>query len=511
MGDGDLNKLYKAVIAFFIILFSIQILLTGCDFFSAGKVEAPGTGGEKVDGSAGKKEFVKLHVIYPGEASQRMTDFLQNEFKEKMKSELNLELEVKYYPWSQYWNKKDVMLSAGEPIDWYWDGITNLSRITVKKQAVPLDDFLSEYGKDITRLYPEMFFNATKVNGKVYGIASSYGPSAEKFNSICVRQDLLEAVGMKEIRNTADMELFAEKTKEAFDALKGGAYTCLPALAREYADQPLVFPVDSYMLAVGQEDNKVYSFYETGTFKKVAQKNREWYKKDYYSDEVATKYNDKVGRFVSGRYIWTEGAVTKPLEIINDLRKNAPDARIEEYLLAPEKPKFITTPGNEMLCISSTSRNPERAMMFLNWIYKSKDNYMFTIYGVKDKDYKLENNRMIQISKDTLFYEWMFRNINYMEFPDSVSEEFIKKYRTWDNGAEYSNTFGFTFDSTPVKSEEIKLISIAAEKLLPIATGLVDYDENYPKALDTLKAAGIDKYAAEFQRQLDEFLRKKSR
>lgn len=60
--------------------------------------------------------------------------------------------------------------------------------------------------------------------------------------------------------------------------------------------------------------------------------------------------------------------------------------------------------------------------MFLNWIYKSKDNYLFTLYGVKDKDYKIENGRLKLINTDTLFYEWMFSNINFLMQRDAAEE-----------------------------------------------------------------------------------------
>ena len=66
------------------------------------------------------------------------------------------------------------------------------------------------------------------------------------------------------------------------------------------------------------------------------------------------------------------------------------------------------------------------------------------------QDYKLENNRIKLINTDQLFYEWMFRNINYMEFPDTVDDEFIANYKDWDKNAKYSNTFGFFFDSSKI-------------------------------------------------------------
>ncbi len=42
----------------------------------------------------------------------------------------------------------------------------------------------------------------------------------------------------------------------------------------------------------------------------------------------------------------------------------------------------------------------------------------------------------------------------------------------------------------------------------PLITGYVDFDKNYPKAVEALKAAGIESYVAEFQKQLDAYMAK---
>ena len=39
-----------------------------------------------------------------------------------------------------------------------------------------------------------------------------------------------------------------------------------------------------------------------------------------------------------------------------------------------------------------------------------------------------------------------------------------------------------------------------------IRSGFVDFDTEYPKAVEALKNAGIDEYIADLQRQVDEFL-----
>lgn len=470
---------------------------------NAGAPETPAEAGSDVP-----KDFVTLKVLYPGDETPRFAEFLANDYNPVLKAALNCELEVSWSSWSDYWNKKDMMLAAGEEIDWYWDGITNLSKELSKKNIIDITDLLNQYGPDIKKNIPEGNFSATTIDGKVYGIPSCAASAAEPLRMVTVRQDILEAVGMSKIESSADLDQFASKVKQQFPGMNIGAFTLLPALAREFAEQPYVFPVDSMLIAVGQNDNKAYSYYETEGFKKMAKLNREWYLKGYYTDDVTIKYNEKDARMATGNYVWGEGSIGKPMEQTTVVRENAPEAMLNVYLLNASLGKYIETPGNECIFIAYTGKNHERAMMYLNWIYKAKENYMLTIYGVEGKDYAMENGRIKQFNSG-MFYDWMFRNVNYMEFPDYVTDEYIEQYRNWDKDAKYANTFGFTFDSTNVKNEEAKIIAEYGLKMMPVANGFVPFEGNYEEALAALKAAGIDAYVAEFQRQLDEFLANK--
>ena len=72
-------------------------------------------------GSAG--EAGKITILYPGEETPRFKEFLENEFAEKVKNDIGLEIEMIWLPWDQYWTQKEIMLSAQDEIDLYWDGL----------------------------------------------------------------------------------------------------------------------------------------------------------------------------------------------------------------------------------------------------------------------------------------------------------------------------------------------------------------------------------------------------
>lgn len=447
-------------------------------------------------------------ILYPGDESERMTAFLGDEFAKKMQEDLGLKVKLIYVPWDQYWEQKDIMLAAKEPIDLYWDGLPDLATFVNKKQAFVLNDLIDKYGQDMLKVLPEKQLKGSSIDGKIYGIPTAYAPSSGMYQLVCVRQDILEAVGMTELKTPEDLKTFAQKAKEKFPDMKGPADPIFKPLTRGFATEQLNWVASGDLAVYGETSNKVYDYYETDAFKKVAQYNRDMYNAGLYSDDLTIKYNERDSRMQTGLYLWVEGSLGKENEIIDSVKVNAPDARLKSYILKPEEPRYVIATGGEVLCIPQTAPNPEGAMKFLNWMYKSQDNYLFALYGVKDKDYKVVDGRIERITKSDFFYEWMFRNENYQLFAPEIDQAYIDEYKSWDDQAIEAKSIGFRFNNENVKEIETAVGEIAKKDLDPILYGFSDYEKEYPKAIQKLKDAGIEKYIAEVQKQMDEFLAK---
>ncbi|WP_053375950.1 ABC transporter substrate-binding protein [Paenibacillus sp. FJAT-27812] len=450
-----------------------------------------------------------LTILYPGDESDRMTEFLQNEFSEKMAADLGLKVKVIFVPWSQYWEQKDIMLAANEPIDLYWDGLPDLSTIVNKKQSMPLDDLIKEYGQDMLKVLPMEQFQGAVIDGKIHGIPSAYAPSSAMYQLVAVRQDILEAVGMSEVKTADDLKEFATRAAKKFPEMKGPADIVFKPLTRYFTEEQYNFIAVEDLVVFGEDSKKAYSYYESDAFQKVAKFNRGMYDAGLYSEDLTIKYNERDSRMQTGLYLWVEGSLGKEMEIIDAIKANAPDARVKTYLLADEKPRYITATGGEVLGVPVTAPNPEGAIKFVNWIYKSKENYQLALYGVEGKDYEIVDGRIKKLTSNEFFYEWMFRNQNYQMFGPDVAQESIDNYKSWDDKAILSASLGFRFNNEKVKLIETALKEVAGKDLAAIRSGFVDFETGYPKAIKKLKAAGIDEYVAEIQRQLDEFLASK--
>ncbi|MGB4660841.1 MAG: ABC transporter substrate-binding protein [Mobilitalea sp.] len=452
-----------------------------------------------------KDDLETLTILYPGEESERMTEFLDNEFAQKMKDELGLKVEMVYVPWEQYWEQKDIMLAAQEPIDLYWDGLPDLATMVNKQQCLELNDLIAEYGQDMLKVVPQTQLDGATIDGKIYGIASAYAPSSAMYQLVCVRQDILDAVGMTDINTAEDLKTYATKAIAMFPELKGPADVIIKPLTRYFAEEQYNFIASQDLVVFGEESQKAYCFYETEAFQEVAKFNQSMYADGLYSEDLTTKYNERDSRMQTGLYLWVEGSLGKDTEIISTVKANAPDATLKTYLLADEKPCYITAAGGEVLCVPVTAPNPEGAVKFMNWLYSSQENYLFTLYGVEGTDYEIVDGRINKIESGDFFYEWMFRNSNYQLFAPEIEQAYIDQYKSWDDNAITSASLGFRFNNENVKEIETALTEIAGKEMAAIQCGFVDFDTNYPKAMEKMKDAGLDEYVAEVQRQLDEF------
>ncbi|MBR4953775.1 MAG: ABC transporter substrate-binding protein, partial [Oscillospiraceae bacterium] len=409
-------------------------------------------------------------------------------------------------PWDQYWTQKEIFLSAQDEIDLYWDGLADLATFVNKHQARPLDDLIANYAPDMLEVIPMSWLQGGVVNGEIYGLPSAYGPSSAQFQLVCVRRDLLEGVGMTGIANPDDLVEFATKVKEQYPEMKGPADVIFKPLTRAFQDEQLTWVSGNEIAVLGEESGKVYSYYETETFQKVAKFNQNMFDTGLYNDLLSTNYNERDSRMQTGLYLWVEGSLGKDTEIIGTVKANAPEAQLKTYLMAAEDDKYISTAGGEVLCIPYSAANPEGAMMFLNWLYSSQENYLFAIYGVEGKDYEMVDGRINRITTEDFFYEWMFRNQNYSVFGADVSQEYIDAYMSWDANAKTSKAMGFVFNNENVVEIETAILEVIQSYMSVIRNGFVNFDENYPAAVQMLKDAGIDEYIAEVQRQLDEFV-----
>lgn len=451
--------------------------------------------------------YVTLKLIMPGDESARMREFVDNELNERLKQDLNMKLELTYIPWSDYQSKLELALSTGASYDLFWYGTPFVAEYKAKNYIRPLDDLLREYGQDLMANIPPDNFRMNEIDGNLWAIPSQAFTSAGKFTSVMVRQDLLESVGMTGIRTIADLEAFYTKMHDKDPSYYGYLETDRgqDVLWRELSEEPLTFLDENQMFAVNENTGQLVDYLETDLYKEVARVRERWVDMGLIDKRFIGYKAANIDQEDAGKLLFRVGAVSRAMENLQTVQNADPDAKLREYYLSPDKPKYIAAPSNEAYMIPAEAPHPERAMQFMNWILQSKEHYNFIIYGVEGKDYRIENGKIKLLTNDQFMYEWMWRNKNYFMPTTNVDDSVVRDMMHNDDNAKVSRIFGFHFNQEPVKNEYAKVLAVYNEKFAPINLGIASYDKEFHGSMKALKRAGYDKVWEELQRQYSAF------
>ena len=181
-------------------------------------------------------------------------------------------------------------------------------------------------------------------------------------------------------------------------------------------------------------------------------------------------------------------------------------------------PATITTGDAQgaMLAISRTSKDPERAMMFINLVHKNKDLVNLIVFGIEGEHYEKVSDNVIDrffggtVERGNHGYlpgnAWMIGSqfLNYLS--TNEDPEKWEKFKQFNEEGTPSPALGFTFDVEPVKNQVAAVANVIDEFWQGINAGVVDPDETIAKYAEKLNSVGTDKIIEEKQNQLDAWL-----
>jgi putative aldouronate transport system substrate-binding protein len=169
---------------------------------------------------------------------------------------------------------------------------------------------------------------------------------------------------------------------------------------------------------------------------------------------------------------------------------------------------------NSQLVIPRTSKDPARAMMFINLLFSDKEIKNLLSWGIEDKHYKKISDNQIDfadgVNADNSGYyglaQWSMGGSQFLDYLwSSESPDKWQKMKEFNETAIPMKIVGWTYDSSNVKSEMAALATIGQNQVKPLNQGLVDYDTYYPKLKTSLEKAGIQKVIDDCQKSVDGF------
>ena len=180
--------------------------------------------------------------------------------------------------------------------------------------------------------------------------------------------------------------------------------------------------------------------------------------------------------------------------------------------------KYTSNSNGNSFVIPYSSKHPEKAMELWNLMYTDPEVSNLFINGIEGKHwvYTDDSKTMITtpegVDPNASGYssaDWAWPNQQITPIWKGGDPELWSKLREFNESGHPSPAMGFSWDSTSVINEVTACSNVKATYDTALRWGTMDPDENLPKFLEELEAAGINDIISAKQAALDEFLANK--
>ena len=469
-------------------------------------------------GKAAELKPYKLRIMFPSGGVPKDLPAVQEEMNKYLTQKINATIEIMPIDWGAWTNKTNLMFASNEQFDlmftasWYF-----LGSQAARGQLIELDELLNKYGQGIKGVLNPDYVEGGKINNKVYAVVANKEFAATK--GVVMRQDLVDKYkfDLSAVKELKDFEPMLKTIKE-----KEPGITPLQVKSdRSPASAILGYGLFDMLgdgpgvLDRSANDLKVIDMYQTPQYLELTKLMHKWYNLGYINKDGATNKDSEYLAVKAGK-AFSYGESMKP-GFANQESRNAgmPMAVVE--LTKPYTTTGDTT--SAMFGISKTSKDPERAMMFLNLLYTDKYLLNLLDWGIEGKHYVKVSDNIIDYPQGVdaasvaynLNLPWMFGNQLNSYIWKTEDKDIWDQYKKYNDSAQKSTALGFVFDPEKVKNEVAATQTVITQFNGSLITGTVDPDKYIPQFVAKLKEAGMQKIIDEKQRQLDEWSKTKKK
>ena len=483
--------------------------------------------------AAAELEPVTLRVWFHGsnvtpDASKKVMESLNPILQEK----LNVTLEPIWGTWGDFDTATTADLQGGATADIYFT--CNWSADEYNSYArdgywVKLDDMLDTYAPELKALVPQALWDASVTNGidgegiyAVPGLKDTATSNCWDVNGTLLEQlgynvDDVKAAGLDYF--SAEFEEMLQKAKDE----KGKDFYPLliePAVLERMVTVTAIVTGDlnganvlSYYYDAEHPSKDIGSTivnkYGTEKFKAFAEKTYEYAQKGFISPEcqnTETANDYRTACQNKGEYLFGTQSYSYGYEL--DMQE-ARGINVQ-YIPASAPYMDATSAQGAMMAISSASKNPERALMFLNLLNTDSEVMTMLNYGVEGFTYTKNSDGTISFIKENrdTYTPWTngMGNVRLLPSTDKQGAGFYDRFAAFYESAEQLPLGTFVFDSSVTATDNAAVANVYAKYAMNLMSGAVDPATELPKFLEELDAAGINAIVDAANEQLNAYL-----
>lgn len=464
-------------------------------------------------GCKGKRGESSTVTYYVMGDELKDTQTVINEVNKELEAKTGLKVDFKFLTNDNY----DLILSSGDSFDlifapdWlnYWENAAKgaFSEIT--------DEDLKKYAPYIWENASDILMY-TKYRGVRYGI-----PNIHKYTSnrcIAGRGDLMDKYGIPDLDSNENIEKYLtavaenEKNMIPFDMNGNNDYSLMSMFANDWGWAPVgtLSFAEPFYYRLDDPEHKLFIAVEQPEMLEFTKTMKRWNDKGFFSKSVLSNKTTSLDSFKAGK---------SALALVNDQNECqstwneiSKDDRVNwdvRFYTREHKRQQMDGMLNGNVAISGFSTNKENALKVLNELYSNEKLYRMLSYGIEGVHYEIADGKYV--AKDTEAYSSIFSGI--------VNDNYILETKlTFPGNEKLMEKLASTkvinpLVNCPISDDGIREIKVAVSEVrsqysLPRGYGVINGtpEEALKQELEALKVAGIDKYMASVQEQVNDYL-----
>lgn len=451
-------------------------------------------------------EEVTLRIYAVGNSGDIHQDEIYERINEITKEKINATIEVTMLSWGDYTTKLPAILASGEDYD-----LTYTSSWCYYKTEGPKGAFF-ELTEDMLKTcmpltyaeYPAEAWEEAILDGKIYMIPC-IGNEFESHGYI-IRGDLRKKYGVNEIKTLDDLEAYFAAIKEnepGMTPIKGTANEGLNTAA-------VVFPEDYVLTYAITTDGLVAPYNSPAELNDRAymesiqdfyRRTKTWYDSGYIANDILSSKTTSEDYFKAGQSALMFTNINNASDKRKAIMQDNPDWELEyvdfEGDSMVEKTAFISNG----MALGRNSRNPERALMFMELCYQDEELYDLINYGlegityIKNEDGTIgtpEAANMQEIQMDNL--GMAIRNVKFNKVRDDEWDVIVEKKADYETRSYTSPLNSITFNMDEVNAELAAINNMFIQYERPLMWGVVDdTDARLEELMKMYDDAGMQK------------------
>ncbi len=458
------------------------------------------------------EEIAELNVYLMGGTNQDDAETVEDAINAILEPEIGVRVHFTFLTGMEYPTGLSMAIAGGETVDVCTicplaTGAYNI--LQSSGQLMDIAPYLETEGQELVELLGD-YLGAFSVGDAVYGI-----PTLRNMNSSMyfnVRRDVMEELGTVEAVENAtsftDLEEVFAQVKANTDFYIAGyqnnVMTCAGYQigADRFADCYAYDFIDSLYAVVTDDAGNVSNLYTTEEYVQTVERVARWNELGYiYPDSLMTqetsqtliKNGMEIANFVSGE-----------LGIADQQT-----ARIGFPMMSVKITDAVLGAGAIVKWgagVPITAEEPEVAVRFLNYIYQSPEIMNLIAFGVEGEHY-VDDGGVARypegISSDNTSYHFgeIFGN-SFLILPWDTDPDYRKQMQEDNDKAKLSYYVNMAFSGSELTEEIAAISALQSEYCNPFNVGLYT-EESYQEFLEKLETAGIDRYIANYQAQVD--------